>query len=760
MGVKTRKLITNFSKGELSPLIEGRPDLAAYFEGGLRIENWTLLRQGGLRRRPGLRFIAEVKDSSKDTLIFPFEFSVDDAFVVEVGDAYFRFYKNRAQLTTSAGGPAVEVVSPYTEAQLRNVHFTQSADVLFLFHELVQQRRLNRVSDTNWTVSTITANPPPSFEADTDVGTKDPAGTTVNATLTPGATTGASVVFTASAAVFLEADVGRQIISGASRAIITDFGASAGDTTTPNDHVRADILDDFPSTNAIAAGDWFLRLSPQSTLDPDKKEPVGAQVTLQTAANAFREADVGKFIFVYDGLVKITSRTNATTVLGELLSVMSGTADANPTAAPAGTWTLEVASWSAAQGFPRSGEFFQGRLYQISTTGQKTTIWGSVSDDFDSYAVGAEADNAVEHTLASRQVNRLEWIADNIDLFIGTTGSEHRMRGSGTGEPIGGDVIPLVERLTTHGCAPIQPVVVNRQTLFLDRDRTRLFSMLFDIRQDGFDAQELTVAAEHITGDGIRLGPVAFQRRRDPRLYMVREDGELIAFTFLPQDRVVGFTRYVTDGTFEGVAVIPRVAGGPDEVWVVVKRTINGQTKRYVEMFEESHDDLTGRKWKSLQTDSSVVVTGSGLTTITGADHLEGKTVDVIADGGFRGQKTVVGGQFTLDEAADVVEYGLPYDSDFLSMRPAIEGTVIEGLPRSWDSFFVRLQDSIGGTVNSVPIQYEQSDLGSLDLFTGDRKVTGSEGWDTEARFRIQQTDPYPMTVLCAFGTLSIGDTD
>jgi hypothetical protein len=735
--------------------------LAHYFEGGKTIENWRLLRQGGVTRREGSRFIREVKNSTKDTILLPFEFSVDDAFVIEAGDMYFRFFKNKAPILTSAGGPAVEVASPYVEADLRTIHFTQSADVLFLFHGTYQQRRLSRVSDTNWQLNATTYTPPPSFEADTDI-----SGGTV--TLTPAATTGTGIVFTASGAVFYKGDIGRLIIFGASRAVIVGIGSSAGDPTSPNTIARCDILDAFPNTNPIAAGSWLLRLSPQgATLDPTIREPVGAIVTMVANVDTFRAADVGKFISIYGGLVKITSRTSATTVVGEIMSILIDATSANPPATAAGSWTLEESSWSASRGFPRTGEFLQGRLYQADTAAQPTTLWGSASDDFDSYAVGAFADNAVEYMMASRKINRIEWLTETDEIFIGTSGSEHRALGNQTDAPLGGDIIPNIKKTSGEGCAPMQPIVIGKRILFVDRSLQKVFMIGFDIQQDGFTPVELTVAAEHIAKGTVenspskfRLGHIAFQVRPDKRLYWVREDGELVTLTFLPEEKVIGFTRYVTDGLFQSVAVIPQAAGKPDQVWVIVKRTINGVDKRFVEVLDEQHESLSGRAWTSLQTDCAIVYSGAPATTIPGLSHLEGETVDVIADSGYRGTKVVTGGIIELDEEASVVEVGLHYDSDLETMRPAIQGQNIEGLPRSWDKAFVRLKSTLGGTVNDKDLRYVPDTLDTAGLFTGDQDARPEDGWGTEGRIRIQQTQPYPMTVLAAFGTLSLGDTD
>jgi hypothetical protein len=173
LAAKARRLYSNFSKGELSPLLDGRPDLAGYFEGGRTALNWYLLRQGGLVRRPGTRFVQRAKFSTKDTVFISFEFSVDDAFILEFGDLYIRFFKNDVAIESSPGVP-YEIVSPYEEANLRTIHVEQSADVLFIFHPLYQQRRLSRIADTNWVILPISYRPPPSFEADTDISDDTP----------------------------------------------------------------------------------------------------------------------------------------------------------------------------------------------------------------------------------------------------------------------------------------------------------------------------------------------------------------------------------------------------------------------------------------------------------------------------------------------------------------------------------------------------------------------------------------------------------
>lgn len=575
-----------------------------------------------------------------------------------------------------------------------------------------------------------------------------------NATLAPGAITGKNIIFLASDAVFLEGDVGRIIVSGASRAIIISFGLSAGDTTSPNTHVRADILDVFVNTDPIPSGKWFLRLSPQVTLDPSKKGPEGAQVTLIAGKKAFRGGDVGKFILIYGGVVKVTSVAASNELVGEILNPLQ-TTDDNPPVAPAGSWTLEESSWSFANGFPRTGEFFQGRLGQASTFKQKTTFWLSESNAFDKYAVGIKAADAIDYTIAARQLNRIEWLADNNELFVGTSGAELTAKGGKLDEPLGGDVIPKVDKISTHGCAPIQPIVIGNHILFIDRSQLQVYSMVYDFNTNGFLPMELTATADHMTSTGIRLGPIAFQKRLDSRLFFVLRDGTLLTLTYFVNEKVIGFTWLKTEGLFEAVACIPQIAGKPDQIWVIVARVINGVTKRYIEVFDEKIDAGFTRPWKSLQTDCAVTYKGVPITSLA-VPHLAGKTVDVVTDGGFRGTQVVIAGVVTFEEASEV-EVGLHYDSICVSMEPAIQNIVIAGLPKSWNKIWISLQNTLGGVVNDERVLYAPGDLDVAGLFTGDKDVTG-QGWDDAGRIKIVQDQPYPMTLLGMFGELSVGD--
>lgn len=177
---KTYQIKTNFSGGELSPQIEGRPDLAKFFNGAKRLENWGILYEGGIFRRYGTKKIAEVKNSDTYVRGIPFKFSNSVAYFIEAGHGYFRFYRRGlngsdwfSQIKISAGAPPLEIVTPYSSSDFIDMQWVQSADVLYITHPNHQQRTLNRVSDTEWFLSIFLAEPPPSYEADTDITLKN-----------------------------------------------------------------------------------------------------------------------------------------------------------------------------------------------------------------------------------------------------------------------------------------------------------------------------------------------------------------------------------------------------------------------------------------------------------------------------------------------------------------------------------------------------------------------------------------------------------
>lgn len=229
----------NFNHGEISPLLYGRTDLSEYQGGCKYLLNWVPIVQGPIVARPGTQYISEVKDSTKITRLIPFQFSTTQAYILEFGASYIRFYRNKGVIESSPSVP-YEIVSPYAESHLMDIQFVQSADVLYLVHPLYQPRKLSRTGHTSWTLSTITFLDGPYL----------PTNTTAT-TMTLSATTG-SVTVTASTPTFASTDVGRVIRIKHS----STWGYARITVYTSTTVVTATVVNNFAATTASV--NWRL----------------------------------------------------------------------------------------------------------------------------------------------------------------------------------------------------------------------------------------------------------------------------------------------------------------------------------------------------------------------------------------------------------------------------------------------------------------------------------------------------------------------
>ena len=236
---------TNFTVGEIDPLLRGRIDLAQYYSGLKTARNVVVLPQGGVRRRPGLKFIHALPSNASDGVVLvPFEFSTSDAYMFAIVNQRVYIYKSGVLVTNINGsGNDYLAATELTSARLANLNYAQSADtVIFVHKDMPVQKMVRGATDADWTISSLSFDYTPKYAFTITLAT--PA-----ATLTPSATTG-TVTLTASAAVFSAPLVDQYINNKVSygRARVIEFVS----TTV----VRAVVEIPFSSTTAIAASSW------------------------------------------------------------------------------------------------------------------------------------------------------------------------------------------------------------------------------------------------------------------------------------------------------------------------------------------------------------------------------------------------------------------------------------------------------------------------------------------------------------------------
>jgi hypothetical protein len=441
-------------------------------------------------------------------------------------------------------------------------------------------------------------------------------------------------------------------------------------------------------------------------------------------------------------------------------------------------WTLATATISGSPTPGLSGSnnrpsvvtFFEQRLVFANTNNNPQTLWFSKNGDYLNFTVGTAADDALIYTIASNQVNAIRYLSATRVLTLGTSGGEYVVTATSDG-PVT-PTTTLIRKYSNYGTAPIEPVQVADVTLFLQRGNRKIreFKYVGDINADAYQAPDMSILAEHITEGGITQ--FAYQQEPDSVIWMVRNDGTLVGMTYRREEQVVAFHKHVIGGTFSGgQAVVESVATlptdtGEDELYMVVKRTINGVTKRYIELMKPF--SFGGVTTGAFFVDSGLAYSGSAVTTLSGLHHLQGETVSILANGASHQDKTVANGAVDLNVSTTVAAIGYGYSSVMETLRleaGSVDGTS-QGKPKRIHAITVRLHETVGAEIGSGSdkldrIYFRDSSMPmdqAVPLFTGDKDVEFEGGFDDDDRIYARQTQPLPLTVLALFPRMNTFD--
>jgi hypothetical protein len=482
----------------------------------------------------------------------------------------------------------------------------------------------------------------------------------------------------------------------------------------------------------------------------------------------FLSTDVGRLVHIQDGHLKITSVTSPTVIVGTVIKDLGVSSSA--------VTDFALGSFSDTTGYPSCVTFFEQRLVFAASLSQPQTIFFSKSGDYenfdDNYHGTVADDDAIVYTIASNQVNAIRFMTATRTLIIGTAGGEFAVTGGSTSSGVA--ITPTniaINKQSNHGAANVDGIAVGNATIFLQRAKRKLRELAYNFDVDGYVAPDLTILAEHITKTGITQ--MAYQEEPNSIIWCVRTDGELLGLTYQREQQVVAWHRHIFGGAFgsgnavcESVAVIP-TDDSEYQVWVVIKRTVDGSTVRYVEYLNNfDFDETDDTSFNFL--DSQLAYNGSATTTITGLDHLEGQTVSVLADGATHPNKTVSSGSITLDRSATKVKVGLGYTSLLQTMRLDVgsqDGTSQGRTKRIFD-VTIRMYESIGvevgpdlNNMERIPFRSSADEMDEgIGVFTGDKEVEFRGNYETDGFVYVRQTQPLPLTILSLYPKLQTND--
>jgi hypothetical protein len=795
----------------LSPLLDGRVDVAKFANGCRVMENFIPTIQGPAMRRAGTRYVAAVKNSANRTWLRSFEFSTTQSYVLEFGDYYLRFYTNHGQLlcgtpaayngatayaigdlVVSGGtnyyciaattgnappntsywyaltGSIYEIPTPWPASAMTDatdgtftISMAQSGDVIYMAHPSYPLQKLSRYASTKWTLAAVVlANGP--FKTQNSDRT---------VTMYASATSGSGVTLTASSAVFSAAMVGSYVdLEPADLSAIKPWTAGQETSSNPvNTYRRSDGKTYQCTTNGTPTAGKVWRTGPDKPIHTYGTVADGDGSSIN-GTNVERQGFDWLFVDAGYGYVKITGYTSATqvtvTVMGNwpLPQGVVGSTKA--------TFRWALGSFSGVEGYPSRVTFFRERL----TLAKSQTIYFSVSADFENFASKDDsgqvvADRAIQVTIASDEVNTIQWLSPAQALLIGTSGGEFACAENSSSEAFApGNV--KIEQQTSEGSRSVHPVSVGYSTLMVQRSGRKVKELSYSFQQNGYTSTDLTALADHITINGIQQ--TTWHKEPYVAMWAARGDGQLLGFTFNKEQDVVGWHRHIMGGAFgsgaavvESVEAIPSPTGDRDDLWLIVKRTVNGSTVRYVEYLEREYRDGDTQA-SCFYVDSGATYSGAPATTISGLTWLEGQTVQVLADGAAHPDRVVTGGAITLQVAASTVHVGLGYTSKIQTNRieaGAADGTA-QGKTKRINKCVLRFYNTLGAKAGPDADTLDELQFRSASdpmnqpppLFSGDKLMEWPGGYDFDGYVMVEQVQPFPMTLVAVMPQVTTFD--
>jgi hypothetical protein len=269
----------------------------------------------------------------------------------------------------------------------------------------------------------------------------------------------------------------------------------------------------------------------------------------------------------------------------------------------------------------------------------------------------------------------------------------------------------------------------------------------------------VSLRAPHLF-DGYDIVDMAYSKAPYPVIWFVSTSGKLLGLTYVPEQQLGAWHQHDTDGIFESCTVVAE--GSEDVLYVIVKRTINGATVRYV---ERQATRRFATQADAFFVDAGATYNSFPTTVISGLTWLEGKTVSILADGAVHRQLVVTGGALTLDTAASKVQIGLPYCSDLQTLPlayPATDGG--QGRPKNVNQAFLRVVKSSGvfaGPDFSNLREFKQRTTEPYgtppNLVTDEIQITLSPSWQTAGQVCVRQLAPLPLTLTSLTLDAAIG---
>ncbi len=564
----------SFLRGELDPTIISRVDVAAYGQGLKKARNVIPLNQGGVERRGGTLFRA---DLGGPTRLESFIFNSTQEYV-------FAFQNQTLKIYTTAGVLAATFTScPWITSELYELNFTQQGDTMIVVHENIVPQVITRIGSTSFTRTAFGFETSvngektyqPYFKFADDSITLDIDSTTKGTT---------GVTCTTSSAYWISGYVGMVIRYHGAELTITGYTSSTIVTATLNDDVEIELdADPF----ATQQGSGVVKVT-----QVGHGFSTGASVTISGANDIFDEDGNGLATANINGTFSITvldddhwefTAGGSDTALesvdgGGVRVVIVG----HP---PTRNWDEQV--FSSVNGYPKTATFHEQRLYFGGVTALPDGIQGSKITDFYNFDVGEAADaDSIQIQIASDQINEIRHLVSAKLLQIFSSTSEFYLKPQ-IGKPITPTDIQIIRQSTLGSQLKAMPRIFDGATIYIQNNGKTVREYFYGATAEEFTSNSISLLSNHLISSPQDSAKITSMPSRTEQFYfLVNDDGTMGIFTSQRAEKIAGWMLWSTDGTIESVTCTT------SNIYISVKRTINSSDVYYLEQFASTAFDL------------------------------------------------------------------------------------------------------------------------------------------------------------------------
>ena len=352
--------------------------------------------------------------------------------------------------------------------------------------------------------------------------------------------------------------------------------------------------------------------------------------------------------------------------------------------------------------------------------------------------------DSINLTLSEREVNEIRHIIALNDLILLTSGAEWKLNGSDGAFAASSSLVASPQSF--YGCSHVPPVVSGNMILFVQSGGSVIRDLGYTYISDSYDGEELTIFANHLF-EGKQVIDMAYSKEPYRILWCVMSDGTVNALTYNKKQEVAGWHRHETKGKFESVAVVRE--NYEDVVYFVVRREINGKTKRFIERMATR---IVEKTQDGIFLDSALKYVGEPIQKISGLSHLEGENITLLADNNVITDKVVENGSVSLDYPASKIVAGFPYEFELETLN--LEGENTHGLLKIINSINVQVEktreDFFVVSSNGEILQNQRSITSINDsdyLHSGNVNIFSFADYTENATLHIKQIYPFPITI-------------